>query len=79
MNFRDQFEYIFKNKEKRYLIIVSFLIFLGVIIFHVKWILPLQTEINILKEKINSKKALIQKYNEQISHCLLYTSPSPRD
>jgi len=68
MNFRDQFEYIFKNKEKRYLIIVSFLIFLGVIIFHVKWILPLQTEINILKEKINSKKALIQKYNEQISH-----------
>ncbi|CAD7779312.1 MAG: hypothetical protein KIIPBIDF_01144 [Candidatus Methanoperedenaceae archaeon GB50] len=44
------------------------LVFLGVIIFHIKWVLPLQTEINILREKINSKKALIQKYNEQISY-----------
>ncbi|CAD7769179.1 hypothetical protein BLFGPEAP_00084 [Candidatus Methanoperedenaceae archaeon GB50] len=56
MKFRDRFEYIFKNKEKRYLIIVSSLVFLGVIIFHIKWVLPLQTEINILEEKINSKK-----------------------
>ena len=63
-----QFRYLLKNKEKRYLIIVISLVFLGVIIFHIKWVLPLQTEINILEEKINSKKALIQKYNEQISY-----------
>ncbi|MDL1965348.1 MAG: hypothetical protein LWW90_01580 [Candidatus Desulfofervidus auxilii] len=68
MNFRDRFEYIFKNKEKRYLIIVSSLVFLGVIIFHIKWVLPLQTEINVLREKINSKRALIQKYDEQINY-----------
>ena len=63
-----QFRYLLKNKEKRYLIIVISWVFLGVIIFHIKWVLPLQTEINILREKINSKKALIQKYNEQISY-----------
>jgi len=63
-----QFRDLLKNKEKRYLIIVISLVFLGVIIFHIKWVLPLQTEINILREKINSKKTLIQKYNEQINH-----------
>ena len=63
-----QFRYLLKNKEKRYLIIVSSLVFLGVIIFHIKWVLPLQTEINVLREKINSKRALIQKYDEQINY-----------
>jgi predicted RNase H-like nuclease (RuvC/YqgF family) len=66
MKLIETFKYILKNKEKRYLIITISSVFLILIIFHIRWVLPLQTEIDVSTEKRGQKKIFIQKYKKQV-------------